>query len=122
MDNFEHASQWGQDWNAGDADTSGSSDGELCSLQKGKEAKAKVEVSMASATTVGSQVIRPSSVTQRVEKQKGRDSERRDTAKVGMRAKVGQLERGWSDSKGWNSSGKDWERQIPAGMNNQSGK
>ena len=30
------ASQWGQDWNAGDADTSGSSDGELYGLQKGK--------------------------------------------------------------------------------------
>ena len=68
----------GQDWNAGDADTSGSSDGE-------------VEVSTASATTVGSQVIRPSSVMQRVEKQKEREN--RETAKVGMTAKVGQSER-----------------------------
>ena len=32
LDNYEHASQWGQDWNAGDADTSGSSDGELYGL------------------------------------------------------------------------------------------
>ena len=37
LNNYEHASQWGQDWNTGDADTSGSSDGELYGLQKGKE-------------------------------------------------------------------------------------
>ena len=49
---------------------------------------AKVEVSTTSATTVGSQVIRPSSVMQRVEKRKER--ERRETAKVGMTEKVGQ--------------------------------
>ena len=36
LNNYEHASQWGQDWNAGDADTSGSSDGELYGLEKGK--------------------------------------------------------------------------------------
>ena len=29
LNNYEHAAQWGQDWNTGDADTSGSSDGEL---------------------------------------------------------------------------------------------
>ena len=29
VNNHEHASRWGQDWNTGDADTSGSSDGEL---------------------------------------------------------------------------------------------
>ena len=33
LNNHEHASQWGQDWNTGDADTSGSSDGKLCGLQ-----------------------------------------------------------------------------------------
>ena len=33
---MSNASQWGQDWNTGDADTSGSSDGELYGLQKGK--------------------------------------------------------------------------------------
>ena len=48
---------------------------------------------MASATTVESQVIWPSSVTQRMEKQKERDIGRRETAKVGMRAEVGQSER-----------------------------
>ena len=36
LNSYEHASQWGQDWNAGDADTSGSSDGELFGLQKVK--------------------------------------------------------------------------------------
>ena len=36
LNNYEHAPQWGQDWNIGDADTSGSSDGELYGLQKGK--------------------------------------------------------------------------------------
>ena len=56
------------------------------------EPRAMVEVSTASATT-GSQVIRPSSVMQRVGKQKEKDKERRETANVGMRAKVGQSER-----------------------------
>ena len=36
LNSFEHASQSGQDWNIGDADTSGSSDGDLYVLQKGK--------------------------------------------------------------------------------------
>ena len=59
--------------------------------RKVKEPRAKVEVSTASATTVRSQVMRPSSVMQRVEKQK--ETERRETAKVGMTAKVGQSDR-----------------------------
>ena len=36
LNNCEHASQRRQDWNAGDDDTSGSSDGELYGLQKDK--------------------------------------------------------------------------------------
>ena len=51
--------------------------------------RAKVEVSTVSATTVESQVIRPSSVMQKVEKER----ERRETAKVGKTVKVGQSER-----------------------------
>ena len=48
-----------------------------------------VEGSVASAATMESKVIRPSSVMQKVEKQMGR--ERRETGKVGMmRGKVGQ--------------------------------
>ena len=62
----------------------------VCRKVKGR---AKAEVSTASAATVGSQVIRPSSVLQRVEKQKERDRERRETAKVGTTAPVGQSER-----------------------------
>ena len=50
-----------------------------------------MEVSTASAATVGRQVIRPCAVMQKVEKQK--ESERRETAKVGMIAKVRQSER-----------------------------
>ena len=34
--NYEHASQWRQDWNAGGTDTSGSSDDQLYGLQKDK--------------------------------------------------------------------------------------
>ena len=115
LNDYEHAAQWKQDWNTGDVDTSGSSDGELYGLQKGK-GRAKVEVSTASATTVESQVIRPSSVMQKVEKQKER--ERRETAKVGMTVKVGQSERSGQKVKGWNTSGKGWEQQRPARMNN----
>ena len=44
-----------------------------------------------------SQVIRPSSVMQKVEKQKER--ERRETAKVGMTVKVGQSERDGQKAK-----------------------
>ena len=118
LNNYEYAAQWGQDWNTGDADTSGSSDGELYGLQKGKGKGKKWEVSTASATTVDSQVIRPSSVMQKVEKQKGR--ERRETAKVGMTVKVGQSETGWSEGKGWNTSGKGWDA-TKASRNEQFG-
>ena len=76
-----------------------------------------MEVSTASATTVGSQVIRPSSVMQRVEKQKER--ERRETAKVGNDSKGWTVGKGWSDSKSWNTSGEGWEQQRPAGMSKQ---
>ena len=60
-----------------------------CTVCRKAKGRAKVEVSTASATTVESQVIRPSFVMQKVEKQK----ERRETAKVGMTVKVGQSER-----------------------------
>ena len=81
LNNYEYAAQWGQDWNTGDADTSGSSDGELYGLQKGK-GKGK------SGSFNG---ICYNSVMQKVEKQKER--ERRETAKVGMTVMVGQSER-----------------------------
>ena len=62
-----------------------------CSVCRNAKERAKVEVSTASATTVESQVIRPGSVMQKVEKQKQR--ERRETTKVGTTLKVGQPER-----------------------------
>ena len=62
-----------------------------CTVYRKVKGKAKVDISTASARIVGNQVIRPSSVTRKVEKQKER--ERRETAKVGMTAKFGQLER-----------------------------
>ena len=62
-----------------------------CTVCRKAKGRAKVEVSTASATTVESQVIRPSSVMQKVEKRKER--ERTETAKVGMTVKVGQSER-----------------------------
>ena len=63
-----------------------------CTVCRKAKGRAKVEVSTPSATTVESQVIRPSSVMQKVEKTK-KERERRETAKVGMRAKVGQSKR-----------------------------
>ena len=62
-----------------------------CTVCREAKGRAKMEVSTASATTVESKVIRPSSVIQKVEKQKER--ERRETAKVGMTVKVAQSER-----------------------------
>ena len=62
-----------------------------CTVCRKAKGRAKVEVSTVSATIVESQVIRPSSVVQKVEKQKER--ERGETAKVGMLVKIGQSER-----------------------------
>ena len=61
-----------------------------CTLCRKAKGRGKVEVSTASATIVESQVIRPSSVMQKVEKKKER--ERRETAKFGMTVKEGQSE------------------------------
>ena len=68
-----------------------------CTVCRKGKGRAKVEVSTASATTVESQVIRPSPVMQKVEKLKER--ERRKTAKVGMTVKVGQSERDGQKAK-----------------------
>ena len=63
-----------------------------CTVCRKGEGKGKGgSFSTALVTTAGSQVIRPSFVLERVEKQ--RDREGRETAKVGMTAKVGQSER-----------------------------
>ena len=62
-----------------------------CTVCRKVKGRAKVELSTASSTTAESLVIRPSSVMQKVEKQKER--ERRETAKLGMTVKVGQSKR-----------------------------
>ena len=77
-----------------------------CTVCRKVKGTAKVEVSTASATTVGSQVIRSSSVMQKVEEQKEKKG----------------YNKGWNDSKGWTvgkgwSDSKGWEQQWPAGMN-----
>ena len=64
-----------------------------CTVCRKEKGRAKVEVSTVSATTVESQVIRPSSVMQKVEKQKERG--RMETAKVGTR---GCRFRSWRNS------------------------
>ena len=87
-----------------------------CTVCRKAKGRAKVEDSTASATTVESQVIRPSSVLQKVEKQKER--ERRETAKGWNDSKGWTVGKGWSEGKGWNTSGKGWEQQRPAGMDN----
>ena len=62
-----------------------------CTVCRKAKGRAKVEVPTAPAATVESQVIRPSSVMQQVEKQKEREIG--ETTKVGMTVKVGQPER-----------------------------
>ena len=59
-----------------------------CTVCRKAKGRAKVEVSTASAATVESQVIRPSAVMQKVEKQKER--ERRETARFGQLERDGQ--------------------------------
>ena len=92
LNNYEHAAQWRQDWNTGDADTSGSSDGELYGLQKGK-GKGKSGSFNGICYNCGK-------------------------SGHSMTVKVGQSERDGPEGKGWNTSGKGWEQQRPAGMNN----
>ena len=62
-----------------------------CTVCRKAKGRAKVEVSTVSATTVESQVVLPSSVMHKVEKQKER--ERMETTKVGMTVKDGHSER-----------------------------
>ena len=84
-----------------------------CTVCREAKGSAKVEVSTASATIVESQVIRPSSVMQKVEKQKGNKGD----SKGWNDSKGWTVGKGWSEGKGCNTSGKGWEQQRPAGMN-----
>ena len=81
----KHASQWREDWNAGDANTSGSSDGELYGLQIGR-GNGKGGSLNGICHNCGKSGHSASSVMQKVEKAKGR-------------GKKGDS-KGWNDSKG----------------------
>ena len=89
-----------------------------CTVCRKAKERAKVEVSTASATTVESQVIRPSFVIQKMEKQKGKG--KKGDSKGWNDSKGWTIGKGWSEGKGWYTSGKGWEQQRPAGMNNRN--
>ena len=88
LNNYEHASQWGQDWNTGDADTSGSSDGELYDLQKGKGKGKSGSFNGICHNCGKSDHSAKFCYAKGGKKQKEREI--RETAKVGMTAKIGQ--------------------------------
>ena len=102
--------EWRQDWNTGDADTSGSSDGELYGLQKGK-GKGKSGSFNGICYNCGKSGRRPSSVSQKGGKAKGK-------------GKKGDS-KGWNDSKGGQSERdgqkvKVGTRQVKVGTNKAS--
>ena len=117
LNNCEHASHWGQDWNTGDADTSGSSDGELYGLQNGK-AKGKGGSFNGICCNCGKSGHSAKFCYAKGGKAKGKGQGKRETANGWNESKGWTVGKGWSDGKGWNSSGKGWEQQKPAGMNN----
>ena len=81
-----------------------------CTSCRKAKGRAKVEVSTASATIVQKQVIRPSSVMQRVEKQTGKG--KTGDSKGWKDSKGWTVGKGWSDGKGWNTSGKGRNEQF----------
>ena len=87
-----------------------------CTVCRKAKGRAKVEVSTASATTVENQVVRSSSVMQKVEKAKGKV--KKGDSKGWSDSKGWTTGKGWSEGEGWNTSGEGWEQQRPAGMNN----
>ena len=70
-----------------------------CTVCRKAKGRAKVEVSTGSATTVESQVIRPSSVMHKVEKQKGKG--KKGDSKGWNDRKGWTVGKGWSEGKGW---------------------
>ena len=115
LNNYEHAAQWGQDWNIGDADTSGSSDGELYGLQKGK-GKGKSGSFNGICYNCGKSGHSAKFCYAKGGKAKGKG--RKGDSKGWNDSKGWTIGKGWSEGKGWNTSGKGWEQQRPAGMNN----
>ena len=90
-------------------DTSGSSDGELCGLQKGK-GKGKSGSFNGICYNCGKSGHSAKFCYVKGGKVKGK-------GKKGD-SKGWSDKKGWSEGKGWNTSGKGWGQQRPAGMNN----
>ena len=95
LNNYEHGSHWRQDHfgDNGDVDVSGGLNGELYGLQKEKGAKGKgVSFDDICFNCVEPrQGIRQSSVSQKVVRPKDRDGAKRETVKVRMMERAGQL-------------------------------
>ena len=91
LNNYEHASQWGQNWNTVDADASGSSDGELYCLQKGN-GKGKSGSFKGICYNCGKSGHSAKFCCAKRWKSK-KERGKRETTKVGMTVKVGQQER-----------------------------
>ena len=96
LNNYESGSQWIQEWNTGDADTSGSSDGELCGLQKGK-GKGKSGSFNGICYNCGKLVH--SANFCHAKGGKAKKGKKRDS-------KSWKAGKGWSEGKGWNTSGR----------------
>ena len=64
----------------------------------------------------GKSGLRLSSVMEKVGKAKGKG--KKGDSKGWNDSKGWTVGKGWSDSNGWNTSGKGWEQQRPAVMNN----
>ena len=112
---YEYAAQWGQDWNTGDADTSGSSDGELYGVQKGK-GKGKSGSFNGICYNCGKSGHSAKFCYAKGGKAKGKG--KKGDSKGWNDSKGWTVGKGWSEGKGWNTSGKGWEQRRPAGMNN----
>ena len=113
LNNYEYAAQWRQDWNTGDADRSGSSDGELYGLQKGK-GKGKSGSFNGICYNCGMSGHSAKFVMKKGGKAKGKKGDNK-----GWNDSEGWTAgKGWSEGKGWNTSGKGWEQQRPAGKTN----
>ena len=118
LNNYEHASQWRQDWNAGDADTSGSSGGELYCLQKGKGAKGKSE--SFNGIFFNCEKSSHSAKFCYAKGGKAKDKGKKGDGRGWNDSKGWTVGKGWSDSKYWNDARKGWEQD--ASRNEQFGK
>ena len=84
LNNYEHASQWRQDWNTVDANTSGSSVRFAERQREGQKVKfQRYLLQLWKVRSFGQGLL-----CKKLEKQKEREN--RETTKVGMTVKVGQ--------------------------------